>query len=157
MQQTRLDRWLIKKFIHINRIYCNTLPEDIPWGIKVEEAPAESGGRFLYKLTTQSEKLLGNLTEELSMQNITYTSRVEERKVWYGKFLNNPHKSFTYRMVWTSLGVFSFLFAVSGIPKMILDHLLADQEVVEEVVEVEEKEAKIFHDEGMRREIDRVK
>ena len=158
MQQTRLDRWLIKKFVHINRVYCNTLPEDIPWGVKVEEAPVESGGRFLYKLTTRSEKLLNQVADEMQMQNITYTSRVEERKVWYGKFINNPHKSFTFRMIWTSIGVFAFLFAVSGLPGMILDHLLADEEVMEEVAgDPQEKEAKIYHEEGFRREIDRVK
>lgn len=156
MQQTALDRWLRNKFVYITRVYCNTLPSDLPTGLTVEEAPEESGGRFLYKLSTTSDKILSGVLEQMRNQNVTYTSRIEHRKVWYGKFLTDPHKSFTYRCVWTGLAVGGLLLSLSGLPQRLLDYLLADENM-EEVVEVPESDdVKIFHKRDSMVEIDRT-
>ncbi len=158
MQQTPLDRWLRKKFIYITRIYCNTLPTDLPPGLTVEEAPEESGGRYLYKLSTTSDKLLERVVDQMRNQNVTYTSRVEDRKVWYGRLLNNPNKSFTYRCVWAGLAISGLVLSLSGLPQRLLEHLLAEEEVIEEVVEgATSEEVKIFHKRDNLVEIDRVK
>ncbi|MCB1063130.1 MAG: hypothetical protein KDN20_09440 [Verrucomicrobiae bacterium] len=157
MQQTPLDRWLRRKFIYITRVYCNTLPGDLPPGLTVEEAPEESGGRYLYKMTVSNDAVLKAVVEELQSRNITYTSRVEDRNVWYGKFLNNPHKSFTYRCTWIMIGMTGLIFAISGAPGKIWDSL-ADEEVEEEVVaESQDENVKIFQKRETLIEIDSVK
>lgn len=156
MQQTQLDLWLRRRFVYINRVYCNTLPERLPLGLLVEEAPEESGGRYLYKLTTRSEPVLKDLVQALEMQNITYTSRVDDLEAWYTKYLNNPHKSFTFSMVWVLFGVMGFIFAVSGAPQKIWAALM-DEEKTEEVIAEKEEDAKVFHKKEGLYEIDRVK
>ena len=119
MQQTDLDRWLRKKFIYITRIYCNTLPRELPSGLLVEEAPEESGGRYLYKLSTRSEKLIERVSEALQAENITYTARVEDRQTPLNWLLNNPHKSFSMRMLWAVIAAAGLVFALSGAPQAI--------------------------------------
>lgn len=159
MQQTPLDRWLRKKFIYITRIYCNTLPTSLPTGLDVEEAPEESGGRFLYKMSTRSEGVLQEVLQSMRDANITYTSRVEDRNVWYSRYLNNPHKSFTYRCVWVTMGLSGLILSLSGLPQKLLAHLLDDGQAIEEVVEAPvSEETKIFHKGDQSTiEIDRVK
>ncbi len=156
MQQTALDRWLRRKFIYITRIYCNTLPGKFPPGLTIEEAPEESGGRYLYKLTVDSDRVLASVVEEMRSQNITYTSRIEDKKVWYGRFLNDPHKSFTFRCAWIMFGLAGLIFSLSGIPQKLWNQL-ANEEVVEEVVEAQDEDVKIFHKRDTLMEIDRVK
>ena len=123
MQQTKLDQWLRKKLIYINRVYCNTLPEKLPFGLQLEEAPEESGGRYLYKLSTRSETVLADLAKALRRENITYTSRIEDRQVWFHGLLNNPHKSFTYRMAWLGIYAGIAIFILSGAPLKIWRNL----------------------------------
>ena len=156
MQQTTLDLWLRRKFVYVNRIYCNTLPDRLPLGLTVEEAPEESGGRFLYKITTRSEELLKDAVTALQGQNITYTSRVDDRNVWFTKYLNDPHKSFTYRVAWMLIILFILIFAVSGAPQYIWKKLT--EEKTEEVVEEKpagSDQAKVYHKKDGLREIDR--
>lgn len=155
MQQTSLDLWLRRKFVYINRVYCNTLPEQLPLGLRVEEAPEESGGRFLYKITTRSEDLLKELVTSLQSHNITYTSRVDDGDGWFVKYLNDPHRSFTFRVVWVLIIVSFVAFAVSGLPQYIWQKLT--EEEVEEVVEQApvSTEAKVYHKKDGLREIDR--
>lgn len=145
-----------RKFIYMNRVYCNTLPDQLPLGLLVEEAPEESGGRYLYKISTRSEELLKAVVHSLEMQNITYTSRVDDRQVWYTKYLNDPHKSFTFRVVWILIAVFGLVFSISGAPQAIWRSLV-DEEPVEEVAGPTSEDAKVYHKEGSLREIDRVK
>lgn len=158
MQQTPLDRWLRRKFVYITRVYCNTLPADLPPELTVEEAPEESGGRFLYKLSTTSDDVLRGVVEEMKKQNVTYTSRIEDKKVWYARFLNNPHKSFTFRCVWVGLAVSALILAFSGLPQKLLAYLLDEDEVVEEIVDAPgSDDVKVFHKRDKMVEIDRVK
>lgn len=156
MQQTKLDLWLRRKFVYINRVYCNTLPDLLPLGLQVEEAPEESGGRYLYKLTTRSERILKDLVQALELQNITYTSRVDDIHAWYTRFLNNPHKSFTFTMVWAMIGFTGFVFAISGAPQKIWAALMDEEEEVAEEAKPEQ-DAKIYHKADIMREIDRVR
>ena len=153
MQQTALDRWLRKKFIYITRIYCNTLPGEIPPGLRVEEAPEESGGRYLYKLTACSERVVNQVADAMRMDNITYTSRVEDRKVWYGRWLNDPRKSFTYRMAWLGFALAGLAFSVLGGPQKLWS--LMDDQPEEEVVEAAPAQTKIYHKSDTLLEIDR--
>ena len=151
MQQTIFDQWLRKKLIYINRVYCNTLPGSLPLGLQVEEAPDESGGRYLYKLSTRSETVLEELSEALQSENITYTSRVEDRKVWYNRWLNNPHKSFTYRMAWLGILFSIVIFILSGAPMRIWEKLTEEEAAVEEVND----KARVFYRGNADYEIDR--
>lgn len=155
MQQTNIDLWLRRKFIYITRVYCNTLPDKLPLGLLVEEAPEESGGRYLYKLTTRSEKLVNELVEVLKINNITYTTRVEDRDVWMAKWLNNPHQSFTFRMAWYMVGVIFLIFVLAGGPQKIWAALNEEETPVEEVAKETSGEAKIFQKKDGMREIDR--
>lgn len=155
MQQTAIDRWLRKKFIYITRVYCNTLPNDIPPGMLVEESPEESGGRFLYKLSTRSDKDLAEFVEAMSYQNITYTSRVEDRPVWYARYLNNPHKSVTYQMIWVAIGIVFLTVCVTGGPQKLWAYLTAEEVVAEEIVEAPvNDEIKVYHKRDSMIEID---
>ena len=83
----------------------------------------ESGGRYLYKLSTRSETVLAELAEALRRENITYTSRIEDRQVWFHGLLNNPHKSFTYRMAWLGIYAGIAIFILSGAPLKIWQKL----------------------------------
>lgn len=150
MQQTTLDQWLRRKLIYINRIYCNTLPGSLPMGLQVEEAPDESGGRYLYKLSTRSEAVLSELAESMRRENITYTSRVEDRQVWYNGLLNNPHKSFTWRIAWLGIYAGLAIFILSGAPLKIWSRLSG-----EEVAEETDESARVYYRSGSDYEIDR--
>ena len=159
MQQTSLDRWLRKKFIYINRVYCNTLPQgSLPFGVGVEEAPEESGGRYLYKISTRSERVLGRITEQLESENITYTSRVEDRRTPLNWLFNHPHKSFTMRLIWVLIGLAGTAFSLSGMPQKIWA-VLNEEEVPEEelVQEKPEQDVRIYHNDGGMFELDRQK
>ena len=142
MQQTQFDRWLRKKFIYINRIYCNTLPPGLPHGLKIEEAPEESGGRYLYKLSTRSDRVLGEATCLLDAENITYTARVEDRKTIWNRLFNHPQKSFSFRVAWALVGVAGLVFSLSGLPQEIWARL-TDEVVEEELVNLPKKEEDI--------------
>ncbi|MCB1077228.1 MAG: hypothetical protein KDM63_02130 [Verrucomicrobiae bacterium] len=156
MQQTNLDLWLRRKFVYITRVYCNTLPERIPLGMVVEEAPEESGGRYLYKLSTRSENLLRELVSSLETANITYTSRVEDRQVWFTKLLTDPHRSFTFRVVWVIIVFCIAMFLLLGGPQKIWAKLTEEEKPKEEKKEVSD-EAKVFKKTDAMYEIDRVK
>lgn len=158
MQQTSLDRWLRKKFIFIHRVYCNTLPRSLPFGIKIEDAPEESGGRYLYKLSTRSDRVLGEIANALEAENITFTSRVEDRSTPLNWLFNHPHKSFTFRMVWGLIALAGLLFSISGMPQKIWAMLIEEETVVEEeLVEKKEEDIRIYHQDEQMFEIDRQK
>jgi len=160
MQQTSLDRWLRKKFIYINRVYSNTLPNgSFPFGTRVEEAPEESGGRYLYKISTRSERVLRGITDQLEAENITYTSRVEDRRTILNRLFNHPHKSFTMRLAWLSFGLAGLVFSLSGIPQKIWAWANDEEEEVEEalVQEKSEEDVRIYHEDDGMFELDRQK
>ncbi len=132
MQQTSFDLWLRKKFLFVTALYCNTLPEDLPPELTIEEAADESGARFRYKLETRREDVIEDATECFRMQNITYTSRVSDRKVWFSKYLNNRKKSVSFQLIWVliMLGLAGFVF--SGIPVKVWNSLIEEEPAVEE-------------------------
>ncbi|MDF1740136.1 MAG: hypothetical protein P1U86_13320 [Verrucomicrobiales bacterium] len=116
MQQTALDRWLRKKFVYYTQVYCNTLPREIPPRITVEETTKESGGRFLYRLTTNDDASLLEISKGLERENITYTSRVAEKKGLAARLFNDPFKSFTYRVAWIIFILIIISIILSGLP-----------------------------------------
>ena len=163
MQQTSLDRFLRKKLVYITRIYCNTLPKKVPFGVNVETAPEESGGRYQYKLSTRSEAMVTTISERLGQENITYTTRIEDRNVWFAKYFNHPQKSFTYRMTWLGIFVMMGILTACGMPMKLWNHLTADEKSEDElaaetvVAEPVDNDVRIFELEQRMLEIDRLK
>ena len=128
MQKTKLDRWLRKEFVYICRVYCNTLPQDVPHGVVLEEANDDSGGRYRYCFTVHNDRQMSELTAHLEVANITYTSRVSEKGGTVDKLFNDPEKSFSLQMAWMVFILIILAFAFSGIPVRIWQHLSAEED-----------------------------
>lgn len=129
MQQTSIDRWLRKEFVYVCRVYCNTLPQDIPDGVLLEESADDSAGRFRYCFTTHNDRQLSELTARLEVDNITYTSRIIEREGTSGKLFNNPEKSFTLQVGWAIVIFIVIAIAFSPLPVRLWKYLSAEEEV----------------------------
>jgi len=130
MQQTKLDRMMQRKFVQRTQIFCNTLPYAIPNGVKVDETTAESGGRYLYRLTAPNDAALNELTAHLEVANITYTARIKDEEGLAGKMFNNPNKSFTMQVVWVIFTIIIITVILSGMPVKIWNELTADAEYI---------------------------
>jgi len=128
MQQTAIDRWLRKKFVYVSQVYCNTLPHSLPPGVTLEETDEETGSRYLYRMTTENERALNELTAHLEVANITYTSRIAERESLPKKLFGNPHKSFTMQVAWLFLIITILAIAFSGLPVYLWKTLSAEEE-----------------------------
>ena len=131
MQHTKLDRWLCRQFVHINRIYFNTLPESLPRELDVVEADKESGSRYRYRATTFSEQVAKDVCDIFATQNITYTARVDERDTLIARFVGNPKRSVTMLFVWLSIAFLAIAIALSGMIPMAVSTLLQDKKAVE--------------------------
>lgn len=116
MQQTTFDRYLRKKYVLYSQVYCNTLPREIPPNISVEETTKDTGGRYLYRLTTTDEVALVEVSKRLESENITYTSRVGEKSGLAARLFNDPFKSFTYRVAWIIFIIIILSIILSGLP-----------------------------------------
>lgn len=127
MQHTKLDRWLCKKFVHINRIYFNTMPEALPQDLEIDEAGEESGARYKYRATTTSEETAKDACEVFAAQNIMYTARVDEKTGLLARFVGNPNRSVTMLAIWIGLFIFSLLFILSGVVPTLISNLLQDK------------------------------
>lgn len=130
MQKTKIDRWLCRKFVHINQIYFNTLPESLPRGIVVEESGKESGARFRYRAETRDEDLAQEVCNLFVSQNITFTSRVHERDTLLAQYLGNPKKSVTMTALWVTMALVAILFYFSGLSQMVVATMLQDKDTV---------------------------
>ena len=130
MQQTSIDRWLRKEFVYICKVYCNTLPQNIPDGTILDEAGDDSAGRYRYCFTVHNDKQMSELTASLEVANITYTSRVSEKGGTSGKLFNNPEKSFTLQIAWLVLILFIITISFSGLPVRLWTYLSAEEEPV---------------------------
>jgi hypothetical protein len=128
MQQTKLDRMMQRKFVQRTQIFCNTLPYAIPPGVEVDETTAESGGRYLYRLTAPNDAALNELTAHLEVANITYTARIKDEEGLAGKIFNNPNKSFTMQIAWVIFTIIIISVLISGLPVKIWNDLTADVE-----------------------------
>ncbi len=116
MQQTSLDRWLQRKFVHRTHVYCNTLPGSIPRRASVKEAAPGDGGLYRYRITADSERTVREITRRLESENITYTSRVTDREGIAARLFANPHRSFTLGVVWLLVVALIVALMVSGQP-----------------------------------------
>ncbi len=116
MQQTTLDRWLREKYVYFSQVYCNTLPREIPPKITVEETTKDTGGRYLYRLTTNDNEALVEVSKRLESENITYTSRVGEKTGMAARLFNDPLNSFTYRVAWIIFMIVIISIILSGLP-----------------------------------------
>ncbi len=123
MQQTKLDRWLRSKYAYTTHVYANTKPATLSSDVTVEEYAPELGKPYRYRITSADDAVIEELTAQLSRENITYTSRVEDRDEWYSKWINNPQKSFTYRLVWLVAFLLFVGIAVSPLPRLVWSFL----------------------------------
>jgi hypothetical protein len=128
MQQTALDRWLIKEFVYICKVYCNTLPQDVPPGVLLEETSEESGGRYRYCFTVRNDQQMSELTARLEVANITYTSRVSERTGSVSKLFNNPERSFSLQVAWGLFILLIISVSFSSLPVRLWNYLSAEEE-----------------------------
>lgn len=131
MQQTSFDRYLARKYLHVSHVYCNTLPQDLPRGVKVEETTEESGTRYLYRMTPANDKVLKELTKNLEAENITFTSRIADKQGIPNKLFNNPNKSFTMQVAWLILLIAVISVAASGLPVYLWKTLSVDPDPIE--------------------------
>ncbi len=129
MQQTSIDRWLRKEFVYVCRVYCNTLPQEIPQGVILDEAADDSSGRYRYCFTVHNDRQMSELTARLEVANITYTSRVIEKGGTSGKLFNNPEKSFTLQVGWALLIFVIIAIAFSPLPVRLWKYLSAEEDI----------------------------
>jgi len=132
MQQTQFDRWLVKKFVHINRLYFNTMPDGLPDDLDIEEAPAESGAQFKFRATTYDEESAQEACDVFASQNIAYTARIDQRDSPLARFVGNPKRSVTILFMTLGLALMGILFTLSGIPRAYVENLLSEKEEVDE-------------------------
>ena len=131
MQQTSFDRYLARKYLHVAQVYCNTLPQSLPEGITVEESTEESGTRYLYRITADSDKALKALTKNLEVENITFTSRIADKQGLPNKLFNNPNKSFTMQVAWLIVIMAIISLVASGLPVRLWKTLSVDPDPIE--------------------------
>lgn len=110
MQQTPLDHWLRKKFAYITRFYCNVLPADLPNGVQVEEAGANTSASHRYRLSTSSEEITQLVVDRFRLHGITYNAQIESKPGTASRLVSRPLRSLTYDVVWIMiiLGVIGF-------------------------------------------------
>lgn len=128
MQKTALDRWLQKKYVQVYKVYCNTLPPEIPPGLTVEDAGEENSGRYRYCFTVRSDAKMSELAAVLEVANVTYTSRIAERGGIANTLFNDPEKSFTLQVVTMVLIFIVSLLLFSGLPEFLWTYLSAEDE-----------------------------
>ena len=129
MQQTHLDNYLRKKYVYFTYVYCNTLPREIPDGVKLDETTEEMGGMYLYRFTCETDEQLTELTAHLEVANITYASRVSDHKGASNKAFNNPGKSFTMQIAWVIFVIAILAIIFSGAPVRMWKELSVVEEV----------------------------
>ena len=127
-QHTKLDRWLWRRFVHINQIYFNTMPTTFPGGLDLMESDPESGAKYRFRATTRSEYAAQELCDLFLASNITYTARVQERDTPFAKFVGNPNRSVTMLMVWTFLTLLGIIFVLSGATQMVISKAMEDKD-----------------------------
>ncbi len=130
MQQTKFDRWLREKYAYITHVYSNTKPEVIPGGVHLVEVNRRDGAPYRYIYSSRNKGVIERLVHRLERENITFTSRVEDLDVWYGSLINNPKKSFSYRLFWIACLVGIGVFALSPAPLRIWEVISADGDAV---------------------------
>lgn len=117
-----------EKYSFITYVFSNTKPQGVPKGVRVEELDREQGAPYKYKFSSRKYHLIRALAERLESENITYTSRVADRKVWYGKWINDPKKSFSYRLVWIAFLIALGCLAISPAPKVIWKYVNTEED-----------------------------
>jgi len=75
--------------------------------------------------------MLTELATLLEAENITYTSRVEDRGGLPNKLFNNPNRSFTMQLAWLILIMVIVALSLSGLPVRLWKTLSADLETFE--------------------------
>lgn len=130
MQHTKFDRWLWRKYVHINQIYFNTMPGSFPRGMELMESDPESGARYRYRATTRSEVDAQELCDIFLAENITYAARVQERDTPFARFVGNQNRSVTLMTVWIFLFFMGIIFLLSGVTQMAITSMMEDRNEV---------------------------
>ncbi len=130
MQKTKFDHWLHRKYVHVIRIYFNTMPESLPAGLELLEAGEEGGGRYRYRCSTRSEELAQDVCNLFLAENITYTSRIDSIDTPFARFVGNEQRSVTMLLVWIGIFFMAILFFFSGITQTALSIIMQDKDAV---------------------------
>jgi hypothetical protein len=100
MQQSRLDHWLKRKFVHETQIYCNTLPQSLDTRFNVVEAPAGQPASHQYRITACNEDALLELVERFRGEGITYAATIQEKSGRLSDWIRRPGRSVTCEAIW---------------------------------------------------------
>jgi hypothetical protein len=103
MQQSRLDHWLKRKFVHETQIYCNTLPQSLDARFMVVEAPAGQPASHRYRVTADNEDALLDLVERFRGEGITYAATIQEKSGRLSNWICRPGRSVTCEVIWMLL------------------------------------------------------
>jgi hypothetical protein len=121
MQQTRLDRWLKERFVHETHVFSLSEPPWVPPGVRLVPLEVTLRNRFRFKMVVRRRSDLDHALAALKAENQTFTTRVEARKVWCRKLLDDPRGgSFTFRIVWLVITVSAVVSAIVFFPRGLL-------------------------------------
>lgn len=121
MQQTRLDHWLRRKFVHETQVYCNSLPQGLGPRFQVEEAPEGQPASHRYRIIPADDEALLELVDCFRVEGITYAATIEDKPGPLAAWLGRPGRSATCEVAWIALGVAGAvaLLVCLPIPKII--------------------------------------
>jgi hypothetical protein len=114
MQLTRLDRWLLKRFVYETHVYTMRHPGELPHGVEERQMPDQPGRRFSYLFVSRDDKVTDAFIALLKAGNLMFTTRIVDRKDWLTPIVAPEGKSFTWRCVWVATGVTAALMLGSG-------------------------------------------
>lgn len=113
MQQTKLDHWLRRKFVHETWVFCNTLPSGLDERFRVKEAAQGQPASHRYRVTPENDEALLDLVERFRMEGITYAATIQDKAGALASWIGRPGRSCTCEAVWFSaliLGAGSLLY-----------------------------------------------
>lgn len=117
MFQTKLDRWLIEKFVYEHHILVTTLPSKLPFGVKKEELPAATRSGYKFRLEISNPNTAEKVLENLRDEGRAFKTQIIEKSHWYNWLLNNKRKSFTFRIFWWAVFAFFLFFGISKLSR----------------------------------------
>jgi hypothetical protein len=92
-----------------------------PPGVRLVPLEVTLRNRFRFKMVVRRRSDLDHALAALKAENQTFTTRVEPRKVWCRKLLDDPRGgSFTFRIVWLVITVSAVVSAIVFFPRGLL-------------------------------------
>lgn len=116
MQQTKLDHWLRRKFVHETQVYCNSLPQGVDARFRIDEAPAGQPASHRFRITPPDDDALLELVDWFRLEGITYAATIEDKSGPLAAWLGRPGRSATCEVAWIGLGVVGAVALLSYLP-----------------------------------------